>query len=146
MDTVDVDTRSKIMSLVRQKSTGPELIIRKALHHRGFRYRLNVESLPGSPDLVFPKYRAVIFVHGCFWHRHGCKATTTPGTRQEFWQAKFKDNVSRDKRNIEELRNISWRVMVVWECVLKKNKKSLNHIVDDVVKWLRSGEVLAEIG
>lgn len=146
MDTVDVKTRSKIMSLVRQKATGPELIIRKALHRRGFRYRLNVKSLPGSPDLVFPKYHAVIFVHGCFWHRHGCKATTTPGTRREFWEAKFKDNVSRDKRNIEELGSFGWRVMVVWECVLKKNKKSLNRIVDDVVKWLNSDKVYAEIG
>ncbi len=146
MDTVDVDTRSKIMSLVRQKATGPELIVRKALHHRGFRYRLNVKSLPGSPDLVFPKYHAVIFVHGCFWHRHGCKATTTPSTRQEFWEAKFKDNVSRDKRNIEGLRNIGWRVMVVWECVLKRNKKTPDHIVGAVVKWLKSSEVFAEIG
>ena len=104
MDTVDKATRSKIMSKVGQKATGPEMKLRKALFSRGFRYRVNVKKLAGSPDLVFKKYKAVIFVHGCFWHRHeGCKYATMPSTRKEFWGAKFKANIERDKQNIQKL-------------------------------------------
>jgi DNA mismatch endonuclease (patch repair protein) len=120
MDTVNKATRSKIMRSVPQRGTTPEIRLRKALHRRGFRYRINDKRLPGSPDIVFPKYHAVIFVHGCFWHRHGCKYTTTPSTRKEFWAAKFKANVERDKRNEEKLRELGWRVLVIWECEIKK--------------------------
>lgn len=120
MDTVDKETRSKIMGSVRQRDTGPELCLRKALHRMGFRYRLHDKKLPGSPDLVFPKYKAVIFVHGCFWHRHGCKKTTTPSSRNEFWEAKFKANVERDSKNVRDLEGAGWRVMIVWECELNK--------------------------
>lgn len=120
MDTVNKATRSKIMRSVPQRGTTPEIRLRKALHRRGFRYRVNDKRLPGSPDIVFPKYHAVIFVHGCFWHRHGCKYTTTPSTRKEFWAAKFKANVERDKRNEEKLIELGWRVLVIWECEIKK--------------------------
>lgn len=120
MDTVNKATRSKIMKSVPQRGSTPEIRLRKALHRRGFRYRVNDKRLPGSPDIVFPKYHAVIFVHGCFWHRHGCKYTTTPSTRKEFWAAKFKANVERDKRNEEKLRELGWRVLVIWECEIKK--------------------------
>ena len=120
MDTVDTKTRSKIMKSVPQKDTKPEMRLRKALHGMGFRYRLHDKRLPGSPDLVFPKYKAVIFVHGCFWHRHGCKQTTTPSTREDFWKAKFEANVERDKKNVSDLEAAGWRVMTVWECELKK--------------------------
>jgi DNA mismatch endonuclease (patch repair protein) len=120
MDTVDTKTRSKILKSVPQKDTKPEMRLRKALHGMGFRYRLHDKRLPGSPDLVFPKYKAVIFVHGYFWHRHGCKQTTTPSTREDFWRAKFKANVERDKKNVSELEAAGWRVMTVWECELKK--------------------------
>lgn len=119
MDIVDRKTRSKIMKSVPQKDTKPEMRLRNALHGMGFRYRLHDKRLPGSPDLVFPKYKAVIFVHGCFWHRHGCKQTTTPTTREDFWQAKFKANVERDSKNVRELEATGWRVMTVWECELK---------------------------
>ncbi len=109
------------MSRVGSRNTGPELQLRKALHGMGFRYRLHDRRLPGSPDLVFPKYGAVIFVHGCFWHRHGCGRTTTPSTRTDFWEAKFRANTERDRKNIRELQDAGWRVMVVWECELKKS-------------------------
>lgn len=120
MDTVNKATRSKIMKSVPQRGSTPEIRLRKALHRRGFRYRINDKRLPGSPDIVFPKYHAVIFVHGCFWHRHGCKYTTTPSTRKEFWKAKFRANVERDKRNEEKLIELGWRVLVIWECEIKK--------------------------
>lgn len=120
MDTVNKATRSKIMKSVPQRGSTPEIRLRKALHRRGFRYRVNDKRLPGSPDIVFPKYHAVIFVHGCFWHRHGCKYTTTPSTRKEFWKAKFRANVERDKRNEEKLIELGWRVLVIWECEIKK--------------------------
>ncbi|MGX9364519.1 very short patch repair endonuclease [Desulfoplanes sp. PS50] len=124
MDTVDRTTRSKIMRSVPQRGTSPEIRLRKALHRRGFRYRVNDKRLPGSPDIVFPRYHAVLSVHGCFWHRHGCKYTTTPSTRKEFWEAKFKANIERDKRNEEKLKELGWRVLVVWECEIKNSLKS----------------------
>jgi len=136
MDTVDKVTRSKIMSKVGQKGTGPEMKLRKALHKLGFRYRVNVKGLPGTPDLVFPKYKSVIFVHGCFWHRHeGCKYATTPKDREEFWLVKFKANMERDRRNIEVLEKLGWRVLVVWECELKV-VSSFKDKIYTVVEWL----------
>ena len=134
MDTVDKKTRSRIMASVGQKSTGPEIRLRKALHRLGYRYRLNDKKLPGSPDLVFPKYRAVIFVHGCFWHAHeGCKFATKPSTRKQFWEDKFEKNQKRDKRKYEALKKLDWRVLVVWECTIK------NRVVgkfDEVIRWV----------
>jgi DNA mismatch endonuclease (patch repair protein) len=124
MDTVDTKTRSKIMKSVPQKNTKPEMRLRKALHGMGFRYRLHDKKLPGSPDLVFPKYKAVIFVHGCFWHRHGCKQTTTPTTREYFWKTKFEANVERVEKNVSDLESAGWRVMTVWECELEKDRVS----------------------
>jgi len=124
------------MGSVRQKGTGPELRIRKALHRLGFRYRLNDRNLPGSPDLVFPKYKAVIFVHGCFWHRHGCRHTTTPSTRKDFWEDKFRANVERDERKIRELEKSGWRVLVVWECETKKNVEE-EDLIGRIVDFLK---------
>ena len=119
VDIVDTETRSRMMSNIRGKDTKPELILRRALHARGLRYRLHVKDLPGKPDLVFPKFRAVVFVHGCFWHRHpGCAKATTPATRVEFWQEKFRANVLRDQKNSERLTETGWRICTVWECEL----------------------------
>ena len=139
MDTVDKETRSKIMSKVGQKATGPEMKLRKVLFARGFRYRVNVKTLPGSPDLVFKKYKVVIFVHGCFWHRHkGCKYATIPKTRVEFWTKKFEANIERDKRNVEKLIREGWRVVLVWECALKKKSSTeLEAIVSILSGWIR---------
>ena len=119
-DIVDPETRSRMMAGIRGSNTKPEIALRKALHARGLRFRLHDKNLPGRPDIVLPKYRAVIFVNGCFWHRHeGCRYATMPATRSEFWKAKFRANVDRDKRNLNDLLEIGWRTLVVWECELK---------------------------
>ena len=109
--------RSALMARVRDKNSKPELIVRRATHALGYRFRLHRRNLPGTPDLVFPRLRKAIFVHGCFWHRHrGCSRTTTPKTRAEYWQRKFAANVERDARKKRQLRALGWSVLVVWEC------------------------------
>ena len=136
-DIVDKATRSRMMAGIRNKDTRPELSLRKALHARGLRYRLHDRRLPGRPDLVFPKHRAVCFVHGCFWHRHpGCRYATTPATRPAFWQAKFADNVARDERNCQQLLQEGWRIAVVWECSLRGNR--LESTVSQIANWIAS--------
>ena len=145
MDTVNKTIRSKIMAKVGQKNTGPEKKLRKVLHGIGLRYRLHDKKLPGSPDIVFPRFKAVLFVHGCFWHRHGCKATTTPGDNAEFWSKKFEENQVRDQRNIDSLLKCGWRVMVVWECVLKDKKTDVGLIATAVRDWLKTDDKLRYI-
>ena len=114
-DTVDRAKRSEIMSRIRSRDTKPEMIVRRIAHGLGFRFRLHRRDLPGSPDLVFPRYRSVIMVHGCFWHRHpGCKNASTPGTRVNYWETKLQGNVVRDRRNETALQDLGWRVLVVW--------------------------------
>lgn len=130
--------RSRMMAGIRGKNTGPELKLRYALFAAGFRYRLHRRDLPGSPDMVFPKYRAVLFVHGCFWHRHmGCRYTTTPKSNGEFWRLKFEGNVSRDARDISMLRQSGWRIGIVWECALKR---SVEAVAATVGAWLQGDE------
>lgn len=108
------------MARVRNRDTSPELAVRKLAHAQGLRFRVNRRDLPGTPDLVFPRYRLAVFVHGCFWHRHsGCKRATTPKTRQDFWEAKLARNVERDHQAASALENLGWQVMTVWECELK---------------------------
>ena len=139
MKTLTTPERSRMMSGIRGKNTWPERILRSALFAAGFRYRLHVRGLPGSPDLVFPKYRAVVFVHGCFWHRHeGCRYTTLPKSNGDFWLQKFDGNVMRDARNAELLRGLGWRVAVVWECALKR---SVENTAQTVAVWLPSSEM-----
>jgi DNA mismatch endonuclease, patch repair protein len=124
-----------MMGGIRGKNTKPELSLRKALHARGFRYRLHRKGLPASPDLVFPRYRAVCFIHGCFWHRHpGCRYATTPKTREDFWEAKFAATVERDDRSRTRLLQAGWRVAIVWECSLRG--KRLAATVSQVADWL----------
>ena len=128
------------MSGIRGKDTSPELLIRKALFRKGFRYRLHYPGLPGKPDLVFPKYRAIVLINGCFWHGHGCHLFKWPKTRHEFWKDKISGNVERDHRNLGELHELGWRVLVVWECAVKgKQRLSSEEVVTRVAKWLRSG-------
>lgn len=126
MDIVDKQTRSRMMAGIRSKDTQPELSVRRFLHRQGFRYRLHSPSLPGRPDLVLPRYRVAIFVHGCFWHRHrGCPYSTTPASNKERWARKFAANVERDRRNLAALEAAGWRVIIIWECGLKrKNAES----------------------
>lgn len=117
MDTVSKTVRSRIMSSVRSKDTKPELVVRKWLHRRGFRFRLHAKTLPGHPDIVLPKYKTVVFVNGCFWHRHeGCKRATVPETNRQLWLDKFQKTVERDRINYEKLAGMGWEVLVVWEC------------------------------
>lgn len=117
MDKVDRATRSTIMRAIKGSDTEPELAVRRALRHAGYRYRLHATNLPGRPDIFFKSRRKAIFVHGCFWHRHaGCKLTQSPASNKQFWQAKFARNVTRDKRNVELLRASNWDVLIIWEC------------------------------
>lgn len=136
--------RSSMMSSIRGKNTRPERTLRSLLFAWGYRYRLHVRELPGSPDLVFPKHRAVVFVHGCFWHRHeGCRYTTNPATNEEFWRQKFQANVARDRRHIEALHCLGWRVAIVWECALKR---SVEETARAVSGWLHGDEDALVIG
>ena len=139
-------TRSHIMSRVRQKDTGPEIMLRSSLHQAGLRYRLHVKELPGSPDLVFPRFKAVAFVHGCYWHSHGCYRSTVPKSRRAFWMDKFSANRARDSRNMNLLRLSNWRVLVVWECALVGNRAlPLSQIREMVRTWLNGDEERGEI-
>ena len=116
-DIVDATTRSEIMSHIKGRDTTPELVVRRIAHGLGFRFRLHRKDLPGSPDMVFPRYRTVVFVHGCFWHRHdGCQYAYSPKSRIQFWTKKFRENVARDARTESALRDLGWRVLVIWEC------------------------------
>ncbi|WP_283805806.1 very short patch repair endonuclease [Bradyrhizobium sp. YR681] len=110
-------SRSALMGRIRGSNTKPEIAVRSMAHKLGFRFRLNRRSLPGSPDLVFPRLQKIVFVHGCFWHRHpGCSRTTNPKTRESFWRAKFERNVERDKQILEQLHSTGWDCLVIWEC------------------------------
>jgi len=117
IDRVTIEKRSEIMRAIRGKNTGPEMIVRSAAHRLGLRFRLHDSRLPGRPDMVLKKWRTVIFINGCYWHRHrGCRRTTTPKSNTEFWNAKFLSNQERDRRNYRELTDSGWRVVVLWQC------------------------------
>ena len=117
MDRVSTETRSRIMAAIRGKNTRPERLVRSALHRLGYRFRIHVRSLRGSPDIVLPRHRAIIFVHGCFWHLHRCRAgRAAPRTNAAFWKAKREGNRDRDRRAVNALRRAGWRVLVLWEC------------------------------
>ena len=118
-DTHSKEIRSMNMSHIRSKNTKPEELVRKYLFAQGFRYRKNVKSLPGCPDIVLPKYKTVIFVNGCFWHKHDCPRFVWPSSNQEYWIPKIQKNVERDKANYQQLMDLGWRVFIVWECQLK---------------------------
>lgn len=129
-ETVE-ETRSRIMRSVRREGTKPEMALRRRLHAMGYRYRVNVKQLPGSPDLVFSARNKIIFVHGCFWHRHeNCRYATMPKSRTEFWETKFAANVLRDRKNISELRSLGWAVLVVWECELRSTEFQIELVVN----------------
>jgi DNA mismatch endonuclease, patch repair protein len=123
-DVFSLSKRSEIMSSIGQRNTKPEIIVRKLLHRMGYRFRLHRRDLPGKPDIVLPKYRTVIFVHGCFWHGHlECSRAKLPETNKEFWEKKTEKNRQRDRSNIEDLTRLKWRVITVWQCELKDMKK-----------------------
>lgn len=123
-DHVDKAARSGIMRAVRSRDTTPELAVRKLLHAMGYRFRLHRKDLPGKPDIVLPGRKKIVFVHGCFWHRHtGCRWTTTPKSNVPFWTEKFETNVRRDRKNVRDLRRAGWGVMVIWQCQLTDTEK-----------------------
>jgi len=135
-DVHSPETRSYNMSRIKGKDTKPEMIVRKFLFSKGFRYRLHVKSLPGKPDIVLPKYKTVIFIHGCFWHGHdGCKYFVVPKTRTEWWLNKIIGNISNDNRNNELLKLEGWRVLIIWECELKQKKK--NQTLENLLRLLK---------
>lgn len=141
VDSVDVATRSRMMSSIKGKNTKPEMAVRNFLHKSGHRFRLHRKDLPGKPDIVLPKCKLVIFVHGCFWHRHtGCFYSFSPATRKEFWQVKLEGNVSRDALHTTHLLEMGWRVMIVWECGIKHSMANL----EEVLALIGGKEILVE--
>lgn len=133
------------MSANRRRDTKPEMIVRRDLHRHGFRFRLDVRKLPGSPDVVLGRFRAAVFVHGCYWHRHpGCRFATTPKTRAAFWEEKFARNVERDLAAVVSLKELGWRVAIVWECALREGSREANLLT--LRKWIRGSSVSVAIG
>ncbi len=135
-DVHDKKTRSFNMSMIKDKNTKPEIVVRKFLFQNGFRYRLNYSKLPGKPDIVLPRFKTVIFINGCFWHGHqGCKYFVVPKTRTEWWIGKINKTMERDKKKTEELKNLGWKVKVIWECDLKAEKRTQTFV--DLLVFLR---------
>lgn len=135
VDVVDPATRSRMMAGIRAKNTKPELLVRSYLHGRGLRFRLHVKTLPGKPDIVLPKYRAIVFVHGCFWHHHqGCKYAYVPNSRPDFWMQKLSQNAVRDREKANMLIKSGWRVFTVWECELRKDPPRLDALYNEITQ------------
>lgn len=143
------EQRSYNMSRIKGRNTKPELIVRSALHRAGFRFRLHVKDLPGKPDIVLAKYKAVIFVNGCFWHYHDCDLFQMPVTRQKWWKAKLERTYNKDRENVVNLLLTGWRVLIIWECAFRNNKRideeCLVHAIDIACTWLKSGSDYLEI-
>jgi DNA mismatch endonuclease (patch repair protein) len=145
-DIVSPDVRSRMMSGIKSKNTKPELILRRGLHRLGFRYRLHDHRLPGKPDMVFPRYQAVIFAHGCFWHGHSCHLFKWPSTREKFWHEKISRNKELDRMNMLRLKDLGWRIAIVWECALKgKYRIDREEVIKICADWLQSDRPLLEI-
>ncbi len=146
VDVFDLQKRREVMASISAKDTKPELLLRKALHRKGFRYRLHEKRLPGKPDLVFRGLNAVIFVNGCFWHGHDCKLFRVPATNREFWETKINNNRLRDARNRDLLLELDWRVLIVWECSTRgKGRLEFEELIINVKNWLKSDEKYLEI-
>jgi DNA mismatch endonuclease (patch repair protein) len=145
-DVHSPEQRKKNMSAISSKDTKPEIFIRNELHKRGYRYRKNAKDLPGKPDIVLPKYKAVIFVNGCFWHKHECHLFRLPSTRTEWWAKKLEATRLRDKSNIEVLNLDGWKVLVIWECAIKgKYKRGTADLFDSITYWISEGQDNLEI-
>ncbi len=145
-DVVSPQKRSEMMSGIRGKNTKPEQFVRKALHAQGYRFRLHRKDLPGKPDLVLTKYNAVIFVHGCFWHRHNCHLFKWPKSRPDFWRTKINKNCENDEKTLDALQEQDWRVLIVWECAIKgKERLEPDRIIEEITGWLSSDEQYHEI-
>ena len=146
VDVVNPAKRSQMMAGIGGKNTKPELLIRKGLHAKGFRYRLHDRNLPGKPDLVFPRYKSVILVNGCFWHGHGCHLFKWPSTRKEFWKRKILGTVERDLKSRKDLEIEGWRILTIWECALKgRTRLPLGKVIEMASQWLSSKTGYLEI-
>lgn len=145
-DIVSQETRSRMMFGIWGKDTQPEMVLRKALHARGFRYRLHVPDMPGRPDMVFPRHRVVILAHGCFWHGHDCGLFRVPDSRREFWEAKINRNRERDQEVDRKLAADGWRRLAVWKCAMRgRGRLARQELVSQVVEWLKGSDALLEI-
>lgn len=145
-DIVSAEIRSRMMSGIRGKDTRPEVLVRRGLHALGFRFRLHVSDLPGTPDIVLPKFHAVILVNGCFWHGHDCPLFRWPKSRRHFWRQKISRNRTVDSRAVRNLQQAGWRVMTVWECSIKgRSRLPADKVVISVARWLRSKSSRHEI-
>jgi len=146
VDVVSPEVRSRMMSGIRSTNTKPELLLRRGLHRAGFRYRLHDRSLPGRPDMVFPRRGAVLFAHGCFWHGHGCHLFKWPATREDFWKKKIARNQEVDARAERALQEAGWRRAIVWECALRgKSRMPVEEVFDRLARWLASGSDRIEL-
>lgn len=146
VDIVDPLTRSRMMAGIKGKNTKPELLIRSLLHQMGFRFRIHVKDLPGKPDIVLPKYKVIIFIHGCFWHGHEkCSLFRLPATRTEFWENKIMKNKANDAKAIESLSSQGWRICIVWECSVRGAKKDIPNVANTIANWIKSSELFIEI-
>jgi DNA mismatch endonuclease, patch repair protein len=146
VDVLTQEQRRLNMSRIRARNTKPELLLRSGLHGRGLRFRLHRRDLPGCPDLVFPRFRTVIFVHGCFWHRHQCHLFKMPQTRPDFWRKKIEANVARDKLVIARLHHQKWRVLVIWECAIRgKRRLEIERVLDVTEAFLLGAKGLASV-
>lgn len=138
-DILSVEERSKLMSKIKNKDTGIEVLVRKRLFSMGFRYRLNVATLPGKPDIVLKKYNSVIFVNGCYWHGHNCKDGHLPKSNIDFWKEKIGKNIERDQRNYKLLQDMGWNVIVIWECELVDLDSTIKRVVDSLISQNKQG-------
>ncbi|MBQ4875262.1 MAG: DNA mismatch endonuclease Vsr [Rickettsiaceae bacterium H1] len=146
MDIFTKEKRSKIMSEIRSKDTKPEIMLRKALFNKGYRYRTHAKNIDGKPDIYLKKYNAVIFFHGCFWHGHNCKLGKLPKTRIEFWKNKIESNKKRDSNIANALKSKGYRVLIVWGCVFQgKGQNRLGEVIDRVTEWINSKNSSNEI-
>lgn len=145
-DLVFKEARSKNMAAIKGRNTKPEMLVRRRLHQAGFRYRLHAAELPGKPDLVFPKYKAVICIQGCFWHQHQCEMFHWPKSRTEWWRQKISANRAHDEAMQDKLRELGWRVLLVWECALKgKARYNPEQLLELISAWLRGGNSFSEL-
>ena len=148
-DRINAETRSRVMSAIGMKNTKIEIEIRQGLFAHGFRFRLHVRNLPGRPDVVLPKYSTVVFINGCFWHSHNCSRATIPETRKDWWKDKLEGNKARDAKALVDLKRQGWRVLVVWECAIRRHginrKAAILHVCILMSKFLKSKKKLLEI-
>lgn len=138
-DVVDVKTRSRMMAGIRSEGTQPEMLVRSSLHRRGFRFAKSSLGLVGKPDIVLPRWRVLVFVHGCFWHLHGCSLSKMPGSNREFWEKKLMTNKLRDERVSHEFLELGWRILILWECTTKGRhaRGHLDEVMDEIAIWIR---------